>query len=55
MVMWVMSLICQWCRQQLVEVDNPFRREIRHRRGQENQCPGPPKDSDDVRTSRDQS
>jgi hypothetical protein len=33
---------CQWCGRALVQVDNPFRREIRHRRGEEVLCPGPP-------------
>ena len=33
---------CQWCGRALVEVDNPMRRELRHRRGEEAQCPGPP-------------
>jgi hypothetical protein len=35
-------MICPYCGKDLVEVDNPFRREVRHRRGEENQCPGPP-------------
>ena len=35
---------CPWCGKELVEVDNPMRREIRHRRGEEAQCPGPPKE-----------
>lgn len=26
-------MICPRCRQELVEVDNPMRREVRHRRG----------------------
>jgi hypothetical protein len=34
--------MCPWCHKELVEVDNPFRREVRHRRGEEVQCPGPP-------------
>lgn len=35
-------MTCEWCGQRLVEVDNPIRREIRHRRGDEARCPGPP-------------
>lgn len=30
---------CESCGQDLVEVDNPMRREVRHRRGQEVNCP----------------
>lgn len=30
---------CESCGKYLVEVDNPYRREIRHRRGEEVQCP----------------
>lgn len=37
-----MGLTCEWCGQELVEVDNPLRREVRHKRGQEGACPGPP-------------
>lgn len=33
---------CRWCGRRLVEVDNPFRIERRHRRGDETYCPGPP-------------
>ena len=33
---------CTWCFGELVEVDNPMRREVRHRRGEEAACPGPP-------------
>jgi hypothetical protein len=32
---------CRWCNKPLVEVDNPMRREVRHRRGEEAACPGP--------------
>jgi len=37
-------MTCPWCGRPLVEVDNPFRREVRHRRGEETTCPGPPRD-----------
>lgn len=30
---------CEACGKELVEVDNPIRREIRHRRGEEVSCP----------------
>lgn len=33
---------CRWCHKDLVEVDNPLHRELRHHRGDEAQCPGPP-------------
>lgn len=36
------DLRCPYCGRELVEVDNPFRREVRHRRGEEVLCPGPP-------------
>jgi len=39
-------MTCPWCGRPLVEVDNPFRREVRHRRGEETTCPGPPADDD---------
>ncbi len=32
---------CPHCHKPLVEVDNPIRREVRHRRGEKSQCPGP--------------
>lgn len=33
---------CEWCGKELVEVDNPLRREVRHRRGEDGAaCPGP--------------
>ena len=32
-------MICSSCGQSLVEVDNPMRREVRHRRGEEINCP----------------
>lgn len=35
-------MTCPYCGKALVEVDNPWRREIRHRRGEEALCPGPP-------------
>lgn len=35
----VMTRQCESCGKDLVEVDNPFRREVRHRRGEEVQCP----------------
>lgn len=31
--------VCESCGRTLVEVDNPIRREVRHRRGEEVQCP----------------
>jgi len=34
------NMICDICGQELVEVDNPFRYEVRHRRGV--QCPPEP-------------
>lgn len=37
---------CQWCGRDLVQVDNPFRVEIRHRRGEEVLCPGPSAEPD---------
>lgn len=37
---------CWWCAGELVEVDNPMRREVRHRRGEEVLCPGPPNEGD---------
>lgn len=37
------DLTCPWCHEELVEVDNPMRRETRHHRGQEALCPGPAK------------
>lgn len=40
--------ICPWCGAELVEVDNPMRTEFRHRRGQEQFCPGPPEDDSRV-------
>lgn len=42
---------CPYCGCELVEVDNPLRREVRHRRGEEGLCPGPPRDQggDDAR------
>lgn len=39
-------MTCPWCARELVEVDNPLRREMRHRRGEEVACPGPPDDYD---------
>lgn len=30
---------CSSCGKELVEVDNPLRREVRHRRGEELMCP----------------
>lgn len=33
---------CPWCGEETVEVDNPLRREVRHRRGRGLNCPGPP-------------
>lgn len=33
-------MVCPWCGTELVEVDNPVRRELRHRRGVI--CPGLP-------------
>lgn len=36
-------ILCVWCNREMVEVDNPMRREVRHRRGQEVDCPGPAK------------
>lgn len=32
-------MICPSCGNELVEVDNPMRREVRHKRGQEYYCP----------------
>lgn len=32
-------MMCRSCGQELVEVDNPFRQEVRHRRGEEIYCP----------------
>lgn len=32
-------MTCKHCGQVLVEVDNPMRREVRHRRGEEVNCP----------------
>lgn len=32
-------MLCRSCGQELVEVDNPMRREVRHRRGEEIYCP----------------
>lgn len=37
----MMTMNCPYCHQELVEVDNPLRREVRHKRGQEADCPGP--------------
>lgn len=34
-------MTCPYCGRTLVEVDNPMRREMRHRRGEEALCPGP--------------
>ena len=36
-----MGPLCPWCDREMVEVDNPMRREVRHRRGEEALCPGP--------------
>ena len=39
--------ICPWCGDETVLVDNPWRHEVRHRRGQGLNCPGaPPIDPD---------
>jgi hypothetical protein len=38
---------CPWCNGQLVEVDNPMRPEVRHKRGQE--CSGPPSAEEQAR------
>jgi hypothetical protein len=35
-------MTCRWCGRTLVEVDNPMRLELRHRRGEEVLCLGPP-------------
>jgi hypothetical protein len=32
---------CPYCGKTLIEVDNPMRPEFRHRRGEEDFCPGP--------------
>jgi len=41
-------MTCPHCGRPLVEVDNPMRREVRHRRGEEATCPGPRAESGDM-------
>ena len=33
------TLLCESCGKPLIQVDNPYRTEIRHRRGDEVRCP----------------